>query len=228
MTDPSLEKIVKEAFEDEEYQTIVKAFLGRKQVTDLPEDHPARRDAAVWDNIALDDSNNLLLYSNRIIVPAGYRKTLLELLHLSHSGITKTRELAKHLYYWPGITTDIKKMVESCSECQRSKPSLPRDANIHTTASTAMESVSADLFQAAGKHYLVMVDRYSGFPFVSKLKRLDTHTVVAKMTEWFQDWGIPRSMRTDGGPQFRQEFSQFCRRMGILQETSSPYNPESN
>ena len=35
-------------------------------------------------------------------------------------------------------------------------------------------------------------------------------------------------LRSDGGPQFRTEFSAFCSNNGIKHELSSPYNPESN
>ena len=34
--------------------------------------------------------------------------------------------------------------------------------------------------------------------------------------------------RTDGGPQFRGPFKEYCDRKGILHELSSPYNPRSN
>ena len=40
--------------------------------------------------------------------------------------------------------------------------------------------------------------------------------------------GWPTAIRTDGGPQFRSEFPQFCDKHGIKHELSSPYNPESN
>ena len=36
------------------------------------------------------------------------------------------------------------------------------------------------------------------------------------------------SIRSDGGPQFRTEFTLFCSQHGIKHELSSPYNPESN
>ena len=47
-------------------------------------------------------------------------------------------------------------------------------------------------------------------------------------SDWFIEVGWPTAIRTDGGPQFRTEFSQFCNRHGIKHELSSPYNPESN
>ena len=48
------------------------------------------------------------------------------------------------------------------------------------------------------------------------------------MEAWFFDFGWPEYIRSDGGPQFRTEFKQFCNKHGIQHELSSPYNPESN
>ena len=41
-------------------------------------------------------------------------------------------------------------------------------------------------------------------------------------------FGYPGSIRTDGGPQFRAEFSEWCSQRGIIHELSSPYHPQSN
>ena len=38
----------------------------------------------------------------------------------------------------------------------------------------------------------------------------------------------PSSIRSDGGPQFRGDFSHFCEKHGIRHELSAPYNPKSN
>ena len=48
------------------------------------------------------------------------------------------------------------------------------------------------------------------------------------MTSWFQTYGIPFAIGTDGGPQFRGPFKEFCKSMGIIHEQSSGYRPQSN
>ena len=74
----------------------------------------------------------------------------------------------------------------------------------------------------------MLVDRYSGMPFVWPLRGLSTAEVTHHMTECFDFCGWPAAIRTDGGPQFRQEFENFCKEMGIQHELSSAYNPNSN
>ena len=91
-----------------------------------------------------------------------------------------------------------------------------------------MDMVSVDLFQNGGKHYIVMVDKYSGFPWVSPLRSLTSSAILGKLENWFLDFGLPNVIRSDGGPQFRSEFDKYCDLKGIKKETSSAYHPKSN
>ncbi len=91
-----------------------------------------------------------------------------------------------------------------------------------------MEMVSADIFESDKQHYLVMVDWFSGYPWVHQLCPLHTDTIMSKMLRWFQEYGFPLSIRTNGGPQFRQEFEQFCKTHSISQELASLHNTQSN
>ncbi len=44
----------------------------------------------------------------------------------------------------------------------------------------------------------------------------------------FEYFSLRKSIRSDGGPQFRSKaFKTYCNDNGIHHETSSPYNPES-
>ena len=56
----------------------------------------------------------------------------------------------------------------------------------------------------------------------------DTATVTGQLSSWFTEYGWPSSIGSDGGTQFRTEFSTFCQDNGIKHELSSPYNPESS
>lgn len=92
-----------------------------------------------------------------------------------------------------------------------------------------MQTVGLDLFNAGGKGYLIMVDRYSGYPFVQRLSSTTSAAVVCALAGWCELFGLPSVIWVDGGPQFRcQEFFAFCKGKDIAVETSSPYNPRSN
>ena len=57
------------------------------------------------------------------------------------------------------------------------------------------------------------------------LRKANTKTIS---DEWFVEHGIPISIRTDGGPQFRGPFVKWCGRHNIRHELSSEYHHESN
>ena len=95
-------------------------------------------------------------------------------------------------------------------------------------AKQLMLHTACDLFSAVGKQWLALFDRFSGYAWTMSLRRLDTKAVIQHLESWFNDFGWPTHIRTDGGPQFRSEFKQFCAAHGIQHELSSPCNPESN
>ena len=73
-----------------------------------------------------------------------------------------------------------------------------------------------------------MRDRYSGLlrVFLSPDK---TMKAASKGIErWMHCYGIPREVRSDGGPAYGKEFTEFCRKSGVNHCLSSAYNPPSN
>ena len=123
------------------------------------------------------------------------------------------------------MKADIESKLSSCKTCQANLPSQARLPMKHTLPSTAlgpMHSVGMDLFDADGKKWLVMVDRYSGYAFLKQLHLTTTAKIINAVRDWFMDYGWPDVIRSDGGPQFRQEFADFCKLNSISHELSSP------
>ena len=89
-------------------------------------------------------------------------------MHSGHPGQEKTLKLTQSLFYWPGMTNDIRTFVELCKACFRNLPSLPANP-VSTEPPSAsygppMSHVGVDLLEFAGKQYLICVDKWSGFP----------------------------------------------------------------
>ena len=126
----------------------------------------------------------------------------------------------------------MKKLISSCGPCTKNVASLPK--NPRSTAPPSahfgppMACVGADLFDFGGKSHLVCVDRCSGYPLFSQLSSTSTAAVINTLKTWFNVLGWPRVIISDGGPQFRGEFSEFCRNFHVSHELSSPYNPRAN
>ena len=228
LPDLALSDLAEAAANDKIYQEIKSAVERKMPLKDLPTDHPGRQFTQQWDFMKVDSPYGLILFHDRIIIPKTHRRKILALLHIQHTGIVKTYNTAKQLYFWPGMKNDIKTTVSSCEECIKLLPSQSLETKISTFASRPFEAVSLDLGKQDGKQHLILADRYSGWPMAERLKKLDTNAVIEILEDWFIDHGKPECIRSDGGPQFRRDFDLWCKRMGIRHELSSAYHHESN
>ena len=150
-------------------------------------------------------------------------------MHIAHAGLNRTKKLASQSFYWPGMNSDIKTMIDRCEQCQRLRPSqAPEPIIILPAAKEPMSDISLDLFHAPSGEFLILIDRFSGFPMVAKLHSLDTSSIIKHLLTRFHDWGFPTHITSDGGPQFRSEFTQFCVSNFITHTKSSAYHQQSN
>ena len=232
---PRLSGFFQAADTDDDYLAVVSALEDGLTLRDLPHDHPGREYKHVWSQLSLVGTGSspnemkLIVYDgSRIVVPKACRKDIIQKLHLSHSGMVKTKRAARQWYYWLGLNNDIEMAVARCTACAEMLPSQPSEPEAIELATEPMDAVGLDLFQIGTDHYLVMVDRYSGYPFVKKLTRLATEDILKVLRIWFLDEGKPVRIRTDGGPQFRGPFAKYCEDEKITHELSSAYNPKSN
>lgn len=118
------------------------------------------------------------------------------------------------------MNAHIKQLTESCIPCQKYQPSRPIEPLVLTEAKYPMEQVGIDLFSFVGQTWLIVVDRFSGFVFPKKLHKTTTSKVVGLLQCIFNDFGYPCIIRSDGGPQFRSEFKEFCSKY----ESSTSYH----
>ena len=92
----------------------------------------------------------------------------------------------------------------------------------------AGELLSADFGQFGRNNLLIVKDRFSGLLRVYLMPDKTMKSAAKGIEKWAHSYGICREVRTDGGPAFGQEFSEYCRGIGIRHILSSAYNPASN
>ena len=231
--DPRMVELAQSAQEDTEYHYITKTICEREKLDNLPFDHPAKPYKSVWNNISLVDTSGgrILAMDGRIIVPTSKRKEIMAQLHETHQGIEKSRLAAKEAYFWPGISSDIKSLIEGCEVCQKFRPSQSSEPfqSVIKPITFPLELVSTDIYDFKNNQYLVIADAYSGFVEVKKLKRITSAEVVKALDDFFSLVGYPTRLRNDNGQQLVSEETQkYLSKHGIVQETSSPEFPSSN
>lgn len=179
----------------------------------------------------LYSDGDLVLYGPRVIVPAALRRSVLQRLHDSHRGAEATKRRAQQTVFWPGLSADITNVVRACTACQTLLPNQQKEEYRNDDHPTRpFESISADHFSTAGKTFLVIADRLSGWPVVFHCGSDTTAQATIKLfSTYFADKGTPVRLRTDGGPPFTSRiFQDFLHRWNVSHVVTSPHYPQSN
>lgn len=176
----------------------------------------------LWNSLYTD--GELMLYGPRIVIPAALCQRTLACLNDSNRGIEATRHRARQTVFWPGIDADIKSTVEACESYQQLLPSQQQEPYMCDDHPTQpFDPVSADFLQVAGKSFLIIADRLSGWPVVASCRR---DTSAAKVTNMFFCYF---HLRNNSRPPFSShEFKCFTNRWGVHHLITSLYRPQSN
>ena len=174
--------------------------------------------------------DGLLLYRNSLVIPISQRMEVLEKLHMSHQGLTKSKDFAAQCVWWPTINKDLTEKVQNCKFCQEYRPTQRREPLKPSELPTGpWVKVAADLCQLNNKTYLVVMDTYSKYIEIGYLNTLTSERVVDKMKNMFSRWGDPEEITCDGGPQFIARcFKDFAKEHNIKVTYSSAYFPQAN
>lgn len=115
-------------------------------------------------------------------------------------------------------------------QCNKEAPSQRKEPLITTPCPEyPFEQVAIDLCYLAGHHYLVFVDRYSGWIEIEKMKGTSIRDVRRELLNWFKSFGVPAEIATDGGPPFNSmEYAQFLKDWDIHARLSSAHYAQSN
>ena len=78
--------------------------------------------------------------------------------------------------------------------------------------------------------HLACADQASGY-LVHRMfpkGQLGSRDLCLFLEDWFSCLGFPSTIRSDNGPQFKEVFTKWAKKLGIDHQTSSPYNPAGN
>ena len=167
---------------------------------------------------------------HKMLIPTALRAEVLEVLHSAHQGEVGMKNSARRRFFWPGMDAQITQKRAQCRTCAGMSPSQAKEPMLDAPVPEfPFELTCCDYFELAGHHYIVYVDRYSGWMEIAKAKDGAFHTLCTTLQRWFAQWGVPRCMETDGGPPFNSgQFREFMEQWGIIHRQSSAYYPQSN
>ncbi len=120
-----------------------------------------------------------MLRGRQIVIPESMRGDMLLRIHQGHQGLTKCREHYKGAVWWPGIASDVKRLVSSCKHCNIHRPSQNKEPLITTTLpDLPWQKLAADLCELRGRHYLIVIDYFSRWLEILELPKTTSETVI--------------------------------------------------
>ena len=179
----------------------------------------------------LTRTDGVIMTGSRIVIPLSLRGDTLRALHAAHQGVGRMASRAHSAVFWPGMSTDLVRTRAKCQECWRIAPSQPAMPPVTPQPPTRpFQAIAADFFTLRGAGYLVIVDRFSGWPhIVTSLSGQGARGFCRALRSYFSTFGVPDELSTDGGPEFSAvETQDLLKRWGVRHRLSSAYHPQSN
>ena len=175
--------------------------------------------AADWEFI-----NNSLYFKHRLYVPEPAHHDLVRSLHDSptrgHEGFFHTLHRMQKDYWWPGMSTILRKYVSGSAECQAAKvnthPTIPGLSPLAVEHPLPFSSISVDLITGLPDSHgydsvMVVVDHglTKGVIYCPCTKTIDSKGVAQLFfTNVFPRFGLHSKIISDRGPQFASAFAR--------------------
>ena len=169
----------------------------------------------------------------------------MDVLHLAHEaplaghlGINITYHKILQHFYWPGLKKDVKLFCWSCHTYQivgkpnQKIPTAPLElipAFNEPFNQVLIDCVGPQLKTKTGNQYLLTIMCASTrFPEAISLKNIQAATIVKHLIKFFTLVGLPQTVQSDQGSNFMAGiFQQVMSQLGIKQNISSAYHPQS-
>ncbi|CAI6357006.1 unnamed protein product [Macrosiphum euphorbiae] len=172
---------------------------------------------------------DLIYYGCCLVVPQIMRKYIVNKLHETHLGTTKTIKKSKQIFFWPGMVSDITNCVSQCETCLKfSKNKIKEPLKSHSIPDYPFQKIGIDIAEINGCNYLVAMDYYSRWLEVLKLKNKTSESVIEVLKIVFSRLGVPREIVADNNPCGSQQFKDFSKKWQFTIILSSPNYPKSN
>jgi len=174
----------------------------------------------------------LILRGTRIVIPSKLRPRVLSLAHEGRPGIVSMKQTLRSKVWWPGIDKVAEKFCKICHGCQLvSSPANPVPIKSTPLPSSPWQDLPIVLLGPlpSGESVLVIPDYFSRYYEVEIMRSKTSEKVIECSEKIFTTHGLPQSLRSDNGPQFRSVvFERYLEDNGIDHRKTTPLRPQAN
>ena len=178
----------------------------------------------------------------QIILLRNMQETALKAHHnhttASHRGVNKTLGAIRARYYWPGLTSQVKKWVRVCHDCGAKKNwgKKRRSPLQQYVVGAPMERLAMDILgplpltPRGNKFVLVVTDYFTKWTESYAIPSQEATTVAEKLvSEFVCRFGVPREIHSDQGSNFESKvMAEVCKLLDIEKTRTTPLHPQSD
>ena len=166
----------------------------------------------------MNDTGDLVLRENWIVLPFIYQNLAVNLAHAGHLGLTKTKALLRSKVFFPNMEK-ITTVLGLCTFCKSVTPSHDRHKLIpqHTLSET-LDTINLDFLGPFpnGQYIFVMIDQRTKYPDVEFMRSTSARNVIFALERFFSSYGIPNNIVSNNGPPFTSyELQRYFTSKGI-------------
>jgi hypothetical protein len=223
-SDRTKRKILEAARRCEEYQAALRAVSEGWNFSD--------RDSCgeYWDvREDIFESEGMLYFEGRVIIPKNLRQKYLRALHCGHVGIRATKSRAQGIW-WPRWEKDIIEFVKGCACCQVHGQKQQKEPmqSFEVPAAPGLV-VASDHFSIGGRVFVLFTDVFSMWTEFFKVPSTAGKHLLRALRCFMARNGVPRVLMADQGSAYTgSELKEFCEKMEIRLTVNSAKHSQGN
>jgi len=201
----------------------------------------ARRHALFLDGegVVRLDKGEVSARESPALCPEGARQGIIQAAHQQrHGGIDQTLQRVRMKWFWPGMTAQVRRLVQDCATCQATKHGGLRAmrGQRRLLAGRPWQWVAIDLVgpltrTVRGHAWLLVVsDHFTRWCDAIPIVDATAPTVARALDERvFCYMGLPEQLHSDQGANFQSDlFKELCQLWRVDQTRTTPYHPQGN
>ena len=174
-----------------------------------------------------------------VICPRSLRRDTVWKTHtLAHAGMWKTLRRLRLIWYWPGMSADVRRIIKTCETCQKAKSGGVKASTSQGPlwVGRPWQKVAIDLVgplpltPRGNQWVLVLTDHFTRWQDALALPDATAPTVAETLdNRVFSYFGLPEEIHSDRGAQFEGDLmTELCKFWRITKTRTTPYHPQSN